>query len=754
MAELKRRICPTCGAELVLIKANLYECSYCGNQYNIENNNKNKWYQFLITANAHRESLDFAQAQRIYNAILKDCDERIKADVYWNLFLCEQKTVFETNQNGERFPSFCDISPVEIKHSEYYNKALEYAQRYDSTKFLNFSTLADEMEEVKKKYSTIKQHTNPYDVFICFKHTDDKGKDTSDYNIGYDIYKCLKENYNVFFSAITLKNTTIREFEPNIYYALYTAKVMLILCSKKEFIESQWLHNEWFRFKTMSKTSAQPKAIIPIFIDGFTPENLPDDLRSYQGIKADISLIANLNKSITSILKPQNRDEELKKNIFDELDKKYLAQRNNIVDSSNDVLKRKADDFFSKGQYDSAKSLYEECLKTQGNNYLLKYLIAECDVAKSTTPDSVSSFINATKAYIKSLCGDYGTTSSMFKEALDKANKYQFKLLQPIYEKMSNDSDFISPNKIDTNDKYSFINRVSSKYYKFADDVWAQGEHVIELIDSLVADMFKVPGIKALVETQIKVLLQIKQYLTDTYTVTIRQTDGSFEVVKEYEENYTVDRYKSSIRETIENYENGVLKYIEAKLLLNDQKYVQACMLLADVRIYDSGQLIVNADRDSGGAIYEKAVELFENNDYDHAQMLFSLFVGSYPEAQSYLNKIDLFFEEKYYAQAVEFFDDENYDEALKLFEQCGKYKNVERYIKRIKKQYVKKKIKSKLQIIISILLGVLGGVFIFCASNLSYDNKSGKIVFVVLSIISWITGFIFLIISRVNKDK
>ena len=258
----------------------------------------------------------------------------------------------------------------------------------------------------------------------------------------------------------------------------------------------------------MSKTSAQPKAIIPIFIDGFTPENLPDDLRSYQGIKADISLIANLNKSITSILKPQNRDEELKKNIFDELDKKFLAQRNDIVDLSNDSLKINADDFFSNRQYEAAKQLYENCLKKYTDNYLLRYLIAECDVAKSTTPDSVSSFINATKAYIKSLCGDYGTTSSMFKEALDKANKYQFKLLQPIYEKMSNDSHFISHHNGNLI-SYSFNEQVASKYYKFADDVWAQGEHVIELIDSLLSNMFKVPGIKALVETQIKVLLQL-----------------------------------------------------------------------------------------------------------------------------------------------------------------------------------------------------------------------------------------------------
>ena len=139
----------------------------------------------------------------------------------------------------------------------------------------------------------------------------DPNKLTKDYQLAYDLYNHLSASYKVFFSERSLDNIVIREYEPNIYHALYTAKIMLVLCSDIDYLNSQWVRNEWSRFKMMTRTSAQAKSIIPIFIDGFAPEQLPDELRSCQGYNNDIYLMQKLGSAIKAIINPVDKEAEI-----------------------------------------------------------------------------------------------------------------------------------------------------------------------------------------------------------------------------------------------------------------------------------------------------------------------------------------------------------------------------------------------------------------------------------------------------------
>ncbi|MDE5602017.1 MAG: leucine-rich repeat protein [Clostridia bacterium] len=312
MPIFMQKKCPTCGGRLELISNNKYECRCCHNVYEMHEGNTSL-YDSLQTASTFRESLNFKQAEMLYKNMLKKYANEDLSDVYWNLLLCEQRVMFETDQNGEQFPSFYDIAQTEIDESEYYSKAIEYAQEYDSNKLMCFVDLANKMQEAKSKYRTIKNSTKPYDIFICFKKSSlvDPDKLTKDYQLAYDLYNHLSTSYKVFFSERSLDNIVIREYEPNIYHALYTAKIMLVLCSDIDYLNSQWVRNEWSRFKMMTRTSAQAKSIIPIFIDGFSPEQLPDELRSCQGYNNDIYLMQKLGSAIKAIINPVDKEAEI-----------------------------------------------------------------------------------------------------------------------------------------------------------------------------------------------------------------------------------------------------------------------------------------------------------------------------------------------------------------------------------------------------------------------------------------------------------
>ena len=84
----------------------------------------------------------------------------------------------------------------------------------------------------------------------------------------------------MFFSRITLENKLGSQYEPYIFSALNSAKVMLVVGSSKDNLNSSWVKNEWSRFLKIRKSDAS-KMIIPCYID-MDPYDLPDELAILQ----------------------------------------------------------------------------------------------------------------------------------------------------------------------------------------------------------------------------------------------------------------------------------------------------------------------------------------------------------------------------------------------------------------------------------------------------------------------------------------
>ena len=65
---------------------------------------------------------------------------------------------------------------------------------------------AIEIDKLQKNILEIVHKEKPFDVFICYKETDENGKRTLDSVIANDIYHQLtQEGFKVFYAAITLR---------------------------------------------------------------------------------------------------------------------------------------------------------------------------------------------------------------------------------------------------------------------------------------------------------------------------------------------------------------------------------------------------------------------------------------------------------------------------------------------------------------------------------------------------------------------
>ena len=156
-------------------------------------------------------------------------------DFYGVTFVCDPRT-------GKYIPT-CNRTHYEsiLKDRNYLN-----ALRYSSgEKNAFYQESAKTIDEIQKGIISISRKEKPFDIFISYKETDVNGNRTKDSVVAQELYeKLVSEGYKVFFSRITLEDKIGSEYEPYIYAALSSSKVMLTVCSSKDNIEAPWVKNE------------------------------------------------------------------------------------------------------------------------------------------------------------------------------------------------------------------------------------------------------------------------------------------------------------------------------------------------------------------------------------------------------------------------------------------------------------------------------------------------------------------------------
>ena len=138
---------------------------------------------------------------------------------------------------------------------------------------------------INREIIEISNQEEPYDVFICYKAKEGDNR-TLDSSLANEIYYELEdEGIKTFFAEITLESKLGEKYEPYIFSALNSAKVMLAIGTKPEFYQSPWVKNEWSRFLSFMKEQ-RGKYLIPCYKD-MEAYDMPDEFLSLQAQNID-----------------------------------------------------------------------------------------------------------------------------------------------------------------------------------------------------------------------------------------------------------------------------------------------------------------------------------------------------------------------------------------------------------------------------------------------------------------------------------
>ena len=289
--------CKMCGAALnVAPGQSVAECEYCGSPQTIPRiTDSNRASQFE-RANAYRASMEFDRAMVVYEGILNEDPTDYEAN--WGSCLCRYGIEYvEDPRTHKRIPTCHRTQFKSILDDPNYQAAIRYAPLQAKVIYEDEAAYID---RVQKHILSISNKEEPFDIFICYKETDAYGNRTIDSQIAYDIYDALtEEGYKVFFSRVTLEDKLGMAYEPYIFAALNSAKIMLVVGTKVEYFSAVWVRNEWNRYLSMIE-HGQKKYLIPCYRD-MSPYDLPPEFRALQS--QDLSKIGYLQDLTRGIQK-------------------------------------------------------------------------------------------------------------------------------------------------------------------------------------------------------------------------------------------------------------------------------------------------------------------------------------------------------------------------------------------------------------------------------------------------------------------
>ncbi len=305
--------CKMCGGTLeVNDNATVTTCEYCGTQQTLPRLDSSQRINLYDRANHFRRNNDFDKAAAIYEQILNE--ENTDAEAYWSLVLCRYGIEYvEDPATHKRVPTVNRTQFTSIFDDDNYKLALQYGDNYQRQ---IYEQEAKAINDIQKEILIISQKEKPFDVFLCYKETDQNGRRTPDSVLANDLYHQLtQENFNVFFARITLEDKIGTAYEPYIFSALLTAKVMVVLGTKPEYFNAVWVRNEWSRYLAFVKQSGGKKMLIPAYKD-MDPYDLPEEFSHLQALDmSKLGFTQDLIRGIKKIVKTDKTETVVKETV-------------------------------------------------------------------------------------------------------------------------------------------------------------------------------------------------------------------------------------------------------------------------------------------------------------------------------------------------------------------------------------------------------------------------------------------------------
>lgn len=387
MAVLK---CTICGGDLDIVPdSSVGVCQYCGSTITIpkELDRKGNLYNRAVFL---RQNNEFDKAVLNYEEILRE--DNFDAEAHWGLVLSKYGIEYVADpKTGEYLPTCHRTQAESILSDPDYLAAIEYS---DSEAKSIIMEAAKKINAIQARILEISRKEPPYDIFICYKESAEDGSRTQDSIYAQDLYYQLKKsNYKVFFARKTLESKLGSEYEPIIYAALNSAKVMVVLGTRPENFNAVWVRNEWSRFLKMA--NGTDKVIIPAYRD-FSPYELPAELANFQSQDMNkIGFMQDLTDGIERCLRKDKKPQPERGSVT------YINEaepREKLVKNGNVYLKL--------DNFTAAQDVFERLTKNYPDEYMGWWGMVLCRTKNLTIVPEESKALTTWFKYAKQLADD------------------------------------------------------------------------------------------------------------------------------------------------------------------------------------------------------------------------------------------------------------------------------------------------------------------------------------------------------------
>ena len=361
--------CKMCGGDIEISADKTFgTCEYCGSTMTLPKVDDEQRAAAFNRGNHFRRSGEFDKALAVYERIVAEDDN--DAEAHWCCALCRFGIEYvEDPATYEWLPTCHRASFDSFLEDVDYLAAVEHS---DGITRRQYQKDAAKIAEVQRGILATSQNEQPFDVFLCYKETGEDGQRTRDSLMVQEVYYELTEQgYRVFFARITLEDKAGTEYEPYIFAALNSAKVMVVIGTKPEHFNAVWVKNEWSRFLSMMKKD-RSKLLLPCYRD-MDPYDLPEALSVLQSYDmSKIGFMQDLIRGVKKVIDAGKPQEAAKETV------KETVVVHNEGGSNVQALLKRGNMALEDGEWGKADEFFEQVLNQDaecGAAYLGKFLV-------------------------------------------------------------------------------------------------------------------------------------------------------------------------------------------------------------------------------------------------------------------------------------------------------------------------------------------------------------------------------------------
>ena len=361
--------CKMCGGDIEISPDKTFgTCEYCGSTMTLPKVDDEQRAAAFNRGNHFRRSGEFDKALAVYERIVAEDDN--DAEAHWCCALCRFGIEYvEDPATYEWLPTCHRASFDSFLEDVDYLAAVEHS---DGITRRQYQKDAAKIAEVQRGILATSQNEQPFDVFLCYKETGEDGQRTRDSLMVQEVYYELTEQgYRVFFARITLEDKAGTEYEPYIFAALNSAKVMVVIGTKPEHFNAVWVKNEWSRFLSMMKKD-RSKLLLPCYRD-MDPYDLPEALSVLQSYDmSKIGFMQDLIRGVKKVIDAGKPQEAAKETV------KETVVVHNEGGSNVQALLKRGNMALEDGEWGKADEFFEQVLNQDaecGAAYLGKFLV-------------------------------------------------------------------------------------------------------------------------------------------------------------------------------------------------------------------------------------------------------------------------------------------------------------------------------------------------------------------------------------------